>query len=80
MSSNNAKSLTKKLKLLGLIKMLFYIKEGKNSVHSVLLNSYLENCKQVHVLSEESDPLKYIQTRAIRLQGTVIWKSFHTNI
>ena len=80
MSSNNAKSLTKKLKLLGLIKMLFYIKEGKNSVHSVLLNSYLENCKQVHVLREESDPLKYIQRRAIRLQGTFIWKSFHTNI
>ena len=80
MSSNNAKSLTKKLKLLGLIKMLFNMKEGKDSVHSVLLNSYLENSMQVHVLREESDPLKYIQRRAIRLQAIFIWKSFHMNI
>lgn len=80
MSSNNAKSLTKKLKLLGLIKMLFNMKEGKNSVNSVLLNSYLEKSMQVHVLREESDPLKYIQRRAIRLQGIFIWKSFHMNI
>ena len=80
MSSKNAKSLTKKLKLLGLIKMLFNMKEGKDSVHSVLLNSYLENSMQVHVLREESDPLKYIQRRAIRLQAIFIWKSFHMNI
>ena len=80
MSSNNAKSLTKKLKLLGLIKMLFNMKEGKDSVHSVLLNSYLEKSMQVHVLREESDPLKYIQRRAIRLQAIFIWKSFHMNI
>lgn len=47
------------LKLLGLTKVLYYSKEGKNSLYSVLFDSYLDDCIQLPILREESDQLMY---------------------
>lgn len=44
-------------KLLGLTKVLYYSKEGKNSLYSVLSDSYLDNCIPLPILREKSDQL-----------------------